>query len=289
MMSTQTVSRSKLATGSDPIVHVPLQGELAGFTLAANGQMRTAALLHSLRGSPRMLCEQLFEEAEYALLLQLLAAYPDPLEVLAGDGVPHQHATAALSSNDFWRKVAALSCEVVVQGGYALRPKNSFSAVLPEADDELYLFSSDRLLAAGTTLVANQRLCSVSLLGQDPAGSARLLWEYPLPQRQMALLLTVLDGETEPVLQRAVYSDLAQAALFYGKNWMEREGNLDHALEDRYPALSQEEQERAEMLVRQEFEGLQPLLERLGLSLRRETSYYFTSARPAASGRGGER
>jgi len=285
MTSQQAVPTTTCPAEADTILHFPLGGELKGFTLAAHRQLRTVALLYSLRGEPAMLREQQFEVSEFALLLQLLSAYPHPLPVPAGDGA-QGHPFAALYSGEFWQKVVALSCEVVVQGGYALRAKNDFNAVLPEIADELYLISSPRVLAAGTTLVANQRLCTVALLGQDPAAGARLVGAYALSPQQMALLLAVLNGDLQPVLQREVYGELAQAARLYGSRWLEREGNLDHSLEHRYHTLPAEERERAEQLVAQGFAGLRPVLEGLGLSVRHEMSYYITPARHDAPGSG---
>jgi hypothetical protein len=278
MMSKRALSMTTSPPQGDSILHFPLAGELKGFTLAAHQQLRTVALLYSLRGEPSMLCEQQFEGGEFALLLRLLSAYPHPLSAIDGEDEDGQ-VFAALYGGEFWQKVVALSCEVVVQGGYALRAKNCFNAVLPEIADELYLVSAARALAAGTTLVANQRLCTVALLRQDPAAGARLEGEYALSPQQVAILLAVLNGDLEPVLQRDAYNELVHASSLYGSRWMEREGNLDHSLEQRYPALPREEQERAEQLVWQVFVSLRPILELLGLSVRREQSYYLTPAR----------
>jgi hypothetical protein len=276
-MSKQAITTSSPCAAG--ILHFPLQGEPNGLTLAAHPQLRTVALLYSLRGEPCMLREQRFEDSEFAILKALLAAYPHPLPALAGEDGPGKSSADALLVPGFRQKVAALSCEVVVQGGYALRPKDSARAVLPKSPDELYLISSERVSPAGTALVANQGLCTIALLREDATAGARLLWEYVLTPQQMALLLAVLHGDLQPVLQREVYAELAQASLFYGSNWIEREGHLDHSLEHHYPTLSQEEQDRAEQLVWQEFEGLRPVLEQLGLCVRRETSYYIAPAR----------
>jgi hypothetical protein len=285
MMSTQDFPTTSRSPGGGSILHFPLQGELREFTLAAHPQLRTVALLHSLRGEPGMLQEQQFEDDEFALLQQLLDAYPRPLEASALEVAPG-YSSAALCRGGFWRKVSALSFEVVMQGEFALRPSNSFNTALPEVADELYLLSARRVFPVGTALVANQGLCTVSLLTQDPTAGARLLWERALTPPQMALLITVLNDDLQPVLQRDVYAEVAQASLLYGSNWMEREGNVDHDLERRYPTLRQEERDRAEQLVWQLFESLRPVLEQLGLSVRRETSYYITPARPAGDAPG---
>lgn len=285
MMATQDFQTTREAFGDAGILHVPLQGSFQEFTLAAHLQLRTVALLQSSAGEPSILQEQQFEEDEFALILQLLAAYPQPLAASTAEDWPGD-APAALSRDGFWQKVSALSCEVAMQGGYQLRPNVNFNPALPEVADELTRLAPRLAFPVGSALIANQCLCTVSLLAQDPAAGARLLWEYALTPPQMALLLTVLNDHLEPVLQREVYAEIAQASLLYGRNWTEREGRVDYDLEQRYPTLPRCERDRAEQLIRQLLASLRPVLEQLGLELRSEASYYLTPARPAGNAPG---
>jgi hypothetical protein len=285
MMSTQDSPTTRQVNGEAGILHFPLQGSLKEFTLAAHLQLRTVALLQSSAGEPSMLQEQQFEEDEFAFVLQLLAACPHPLAASAAKDGPG-YSSAVLDRDSFWQKVSTLTFEVVMQGGYMLRPNDSFNPVLPEVADELNRLAPRQAFPLGSALVANQRLCTVSLLAQDPEVGVRLLWECALTPPQIALLLTVLNDHLQPVLQREVYAEIAQASLLYGSTWMEREGRVDYDLEQRYPTLHQQERDRAEQLTWQLLASLRPVLEPLGLEIRSEASYYLTPTRPAGNAPG---
>jgi len=246
------------------VLHIQLQGELAGFTLAAHLRLGTLSLLHCHQGSPRMLREELFGQAELALLLPLLLAYPGPLA-----GVPpglSQQSAGALG-----QKLDALCCELVFRDGCVLQPRNRFHPTWPEEADELLPCTVEGVAPEGTRWVANQRLCTLAVLGADPQGKACLEEEYQLSARQMAILLTLLDSQG--VVLGEVYGEYLQADVLYGEQWMDRDGLLDRTLEDRFAGLPDEERDRFEQEVWLEIEGMLPLCRRLGFSIRRETSY----------------
>ena len=246
------------------VLHVQLQGELAGFTLAAHLRLGTLSLLHCHQGSPRMLREELFGPAELALLLPLFLAYPGPLAVVP-PGFSQQ------SAGGLWQKLDALCCELVVRDGCVLEPRNRFHSTWPEEADELLPCTVEGVAPGGTQWVANQRLCTLAVLTAGPEGKVCMEWEYQLSARQMAILLTLLDSPG--VLLSEVYGEYLQADVLYGEQWMDRDGRLDRTLEVRFAGLPEEERSSFEQVVWLEIEGMLPLCRRLGFSIRRETSY----------------
>jgi hypothetical protein len=246
------------------VLHIQLQGELDGFTLAAHPRLLTLSLLHNLQGSPRMLREELCGPAEFALLLPLLLAYPGALTV-AAPGLSQPSAGA------LGQKLDALCCELVFRDGCVLQPRNRFHPARPEEADELLPCTVAGVAPEGAQWVANQRLCTLAVLTAGRGGTACMEWEDQLSARQMAILLTLLDRPG--VLLSEVYGEYLQADVLYGEQWMERDDRLDRTLERRFAGLPGEEQRHFEQVVWREIEGMRPLCERLGFSIRRETSY----------------
>jgi hypothetical protein len=263
----------------DTILNVRLRGEMEGFTLAVNLELGTISLLHSWRASPWMLQEQQFAAEELDFLPPLLRVYPEHLTVQP----PTVHPSVV---EVLWQKVEALSCEVSILGGCALHPKNRFTSTPPEMAEELVRFSPRGLLPENAALVANQRLCTLSLITVEGT-TARMTQQCLFTTNQMAILLHLLVVHPDPVSQGAIYPDFLVADAPYGGTRQDPDALARMVHEELPPMPSREELALAEELVWQDISNALPLLRRLGMVITREVSYHLTEILVGAPGNSG--